>query len=520
MKRVLGNAFYFLAVSLFINTKLYLFEKIKLKTIYVPNDVPNDVPNGPIKNKIEYFYDKKLVLITNIKNYEQTYSNFLRIFKGENNTNFIKKVIYIDGKNKNEKESEIYKQDKNNENNLLIYNISDNKTSYKNLLNLFDYSLYDGLVILLDILNDNFVQNVDINYIKLFIEKKKDIFLSLNTVIGKKAINFLRELNIQVYGNYSYINDHFNNILLKNKIKKLKTDINIYKQLHTFYTNKIIKDTPIIKNDEINNILFKGTGHIILLENKYYLNILECTKTCLLYDHSHNILKKKKQGEELSLVSSIQLENNSRLIFSSSSEMFSDIFFFLNKENKTFTKNLVMWNFKMSGIIRYNNFKIFYDKYYENNTNKLKKKHTFFINDYFYMTIDFYELINNYWVPFKKNDIQFNLIKFDIIYRNFLDKYNCDDNPTYYKKFKLPNKNGIYKLQIYYLRKGYNILDLEFFIPVRTLLHYDKNKKMKFKNYPFYLYIYISLFCFFLFVLIMLFDNSEYEEITNDKKNK
>ncbi|EAA17339.1 hypothetical protein, partial [Plasmodium yoelii yoelii] len=145
MKRVLGNAFYFLAVSLFINTKLYLFEKIKLKTIYVPNDVPNDVPNGPIKNKIEYFYDKKLVLITNIKNYEQTYSNFLRIFKGENNTNFIKKVIYIDGKNKNEKESEIYKQDKNNENNLLIYNISDNKTSYKNLLNLFDYSLYDGL---------------------------------------------------------------------------------------------------------------------------------------------------------------------------------------------------------------------------------------------------------------------------------------------------------------------------------------------------------------------------------------
>ncbi|SCN59679.1 dolichyl-diphosphooligosaccharide--protein glycosyltransferase, putative [Plasmodium chabaudi adami] len=516
MKRVLRNAFHFLVVCFFINIKLYSLEKIKLKTV----DINKESQYGVVKNKIEKFNHKKLVFITNIKNYEQAYNNFLNTFKAENDDiNFIKKVVYIDDTNWNEKESEIYKEDKHVENNLSNDDTSNYKTSYKSLLNKLDYSLYDGLVIVLDVLNDYFVQNVDVNYIKLFIEKKKDIFLSLNTVIGKKAINFLRELNIQVYGNHSYVNDHFNNFLLKNKIKKSEMDINNDKKTYTFYTNRLIKDSPIIKNKEINNILFKGTAHTILLENKYYLDILGCTKTCLLYDKGHNILKKKKQGEELSLISSIQLENNSRLIFSSSSEIFSDIFFILNEQNKTFTKNLIMWNFKMSGIIRYNNFKIFHDKYYENNIDKLKEAHTFFINDYFHMSIDFYELINNYWVPYKKNDIQFNLIKIDIIYRNFLDMYTCDDNPTYYKKFKLPNKHGIYKLQIYYLRKGYNILDLEYFIPVRTLLHYDKNKKVNFKNYPFYLYIYISLFCFFLFVLIMLFDNSEYDEITSDKKN-
>ncbi|CRG99406.1 dolichyl-diphosphooligosaccharide--protein glycosyltransferase, putative [Plasmodium relictum] len=462
MKEII-KIFFFLTFF-FVITKRYLCEKKKLEIVnYNKKSI-----EGIIKNKIKKYHEKKLLLITDIINITETHKNFLNLLNNEKN--HIKNII-------------------------IIRNTTDNI-----IFNRIDSSIYDGLIIILDILNDDVVAQLKINYVKLFIEKKKHIFFSLNSVVGKNSIHFLNELNINVYGNYSYVNDVFDNIFLKENTNNEKLQ-------KSFYTNEIIQNTPIVYNKY--KILFKGTAHSVSLKNKYYLEVLTCTKTCLLYGKDNSIIKEKKQGVELLLISSIQLENNFRLIFSSSSEIFSDFYFDLNKENKNFTYDLIQWNFKKSGIIRYNNFKLYKRTFKENST--------FFINDYIHMSIDFYELKKNYWAPFKRNDIQYQLIKINVKARNFLDSYRDIQNPTYFKNFKLPSEHGIYKLQIYYLRKGYNILNLEYFLPVRNLLHYDKNKKVNFKNYPFYFYIYLSLVCLFLFTLILLFDNSEHNK---EKKKK
>ncbi|CRG96743.1 dolichyl-diphosphooligosaccharide--protein glycosyltransferase, putative [Plasmodium gallinaceum] len=447
----------------FVIKKKCICERKKLEIV----DYNKKSIEGIIKNKIKKFHEKKLLLITNIINITETHRSFINLLNNEGN--HIKNIINI-----------------HNATNSIIFDKKDS-------------SIYDGLVIILDILNDEIVTKLKVSYLKLFIEKKKHIFFSLNSVVGKNSVHFLNELNISVHGNYSYVNDIFDNIFLKE-------DTNDEKLQKSFYTSEIIQNTPITNNKH--KILFKGTAHSVLLKEKYYLKVLTCTKTCLLYGKNNNIIKKQKQGTELLLISSIQLENNFRLIFSSSSDIFSDFYFDLNEENKNFTYDLIQWNLKKIGVIRYNNFKI-HKRTFKENSN-------FFIKDTIYISIDFYELRNNYWIPFKRDDIQYQLIKINVKSRNFLYNYKCIKNATYYKNIKLPGEHGIYKFQIYYLRKGYNILNLEYFLPVRNLLHYDKNKKVNFKNYPFYFYMYLSLLYFFLFTLILIFDDSDY----NNKKKK
>ncbi|SBT33499.1 dolichyl-diphosphooligosaccharide--protein glycosyltransferase, putative [Plasmodium ovale wallikeri] len=485
MREMLLRGLTLLVILFLISSKIYSCEKKKLQ----PVDGYKKSHTGKIKNRIKKFSEKQLLVITNIANLEQTHKIFLSLFRCQASVeSFVKKVVYLgSGRSSN--------QDNGSRNE-------------RGSLSKLDDSLYDGVVVIMDTLGEEVAEELRISYLKSFVEKKKHIFMSINRVIGKKANDLLSELNIQVYGKQGYVNDHFNSILLEGKNKDEREKLN-----RAFYTSEIIQDTPIVRsnNQEKEKILFKGTAHSVLLKRKYYLDVLTCTKSCLLYDKNNNILKKQKQGKELLLVSSIQMENNFRFIFSSSSDIFSDLFFKINEDNINFTVNIIQWNLKMSGIIRYNNFKIF--------KNRFKKNTSFFINDFVYMSIDFYELIDDYWVPFKKNDIQFELLKMKIVYRNFLDIYKNVNNPTYYTYFILPNEQGVYTLQIYYLRKGYNILNLEYFIPVRTFLHYDKNKKVPFKNYPFYFYIYLSLLCFFIFTLIILFDNSERKSTHKEKKN-
>uniref|UniRef100_A0A8C9LMK5 Dolichyl-diphosphooligosaccharide--protein glycosyltransferase 48 kDa subunit n=1 Tax=Piliocolobus tephrosceles TaxID=591936 RepID=A0A8C9LMK5_9PRIM len=439
-------------IFFFFKIPIYLCKEIQLETTV---DYNLSSVQGAVKNKIKKYNNHNLLLITNIPYLEKTYKEFLNIFSGEKvSISFKTKIVYIDIKDCTSTSDPSY----NDNSACQLEHKSDNKVDHE-----LDHVLYDGLIIIVNILDDKFVSKISSTYIDSFVKAKKNIFLSLNNVIGKNATKLLKSLNIYVHGNNNYVDDIFhNNIsLIKNKSEELK---------NTFYTNKIIENTPIIKTYSQKNklnILYKGTAHSVLLKEKYYLEVLKCNKTCLLYNSSHEILNNQKKGLDILLVSSIQLENNLRLVFSSSSVIFSDLFFKINNDNKKIAVDLVHWCLNKSGIIRYNNFKLYkssdtsemnsfcvtdWDRNintYENTNDKyiseVKQKPCFYINDVIYVSIDFYELNYNYWIPYKKKDIQFELIHTNIIYRNFLNRYKNANNPTYYKNFKLPNKHGIYK---------------------------------------------------------------------------
>ncbi|GAW80259.1 dolichyl-diphosphooligosaccharide--protein glycosyltransferase [Plasmodium gonderi] len=514
-----------LIIFLFIIIRTCGCEKIKLERV----SFDKESIKGVIKNKIKKFSESKLVLVTNIQNLLQTHGDFLQILRGgeDGRGHQIGKFAQIghrsgsSGSRGNSRSGSSDSSDNSGNSNCMA-----NWEECE--LHPSDQAMFDGLVIILNVLDDNVMEYININYVKGFLEKKKNIFLSVNSVIGKSGMHFLNQLNVNVYGNMSYVIDSFNQSLPN--VQKNSHDgrkITIGEVEHSFYTSEIIQNTPIFSHHVISNssmfipvhaskikrILFKGTAHSILLKKKYFLELVTCTKNCLLFDKNDKFRKKYNKGTDLLLVSGIQLENNSRFIFSSSTEIFSNLFFQLNEENKIFSQDIILWNFKKIGIIRYNNFKL---HKIEN-----KKEENFFVNDLIHMSIDLYELKNDFWVPFKKDDVQFDVIKLKVNRRNFLNIYKGIDNPTYYKNFQLPTEHGVYKIQIYYLRKGYNILNLNYFLTVRSPLHYEKNKKVHFPFYPFYFYIYMSLFSFFLFILILLFDHwGSCEKSTHPYKNK
>lgn len=184
----------------------YSCEKKKLQTV----DYKKKSITGRIKNKIQKYKEKKLILITDITNINERYSSFLHILNTEGN--YISKIINILSPD------DIHK---------------------------INYCLYDGLIIILDILNDKIVEILKASYLKLFIDKKKHIFFSLNNVIGKNAVHYLNEINISVHGNSSYVNDYFNNIVIKNDDKEKEINIKKRNKQKEFFTNQIISNTPI-----------------------------------------------------------------------------------------------------------------------------------------------------------------------------------------------------------------------------------------------------------------------------------
>lgn len=573
----------------FVCNKNGLCEKIKLEVV----NKNKKTILGDIQNKIKKYEEHKLLVITNINNLEKTHTDFLRLLNDGKSQ--IKKIVHLEQivKNEEKEKTEKEKKEKGREE----YGKIGDKKGKQDYFNKTDVHFYDGVFLIINILDDNTVGKLNISFFEQLIEKKKSIFFSVNNVIGKKALSFLNILNISVNGNDSYVYDMFGAASSSSlKLPNLSTNLNNVKNI--FYTGEIINGTPITDLSERNaKLLFRGTAHSILLKEKYYLEIVTCTNTCLLYENQKKSPKKspkkkqnrnsnknnndsddnydyddydfkktleqsndhkfdkthkdyknrkdykghnqnsssnlnehtntntytnmnrkiisKKMGKELLLVSAIQLENNCRFIFSSSSDILSDMFFLLNGENKHFTFDIIQWNLNKKGIIRYNNFKIY--KKYKNDA--YFESVPFFINEEVHMSLDLYELQNNYWIPYKTNDIQFEVYKIKIQLRDFLDSYkNKKQNPTYFKNWKLPPKHGIYKIQIYYLKKGYNILHLEYFLTVRNYVHFDKKKKVKMKDYPFYFYIYISLLAFFFFVLFFIFDNS-YSERDETRKD-
>ncbi|EUD68018.1 hypothetical protein C922_01630 [Plasmodium inui San Antonio 1] len=483
-----------LILFLLITVQTFWCESIKLER--VPFD--RQSVRGSLQNRVKKFQGSKLVLVSNLPNVSVTHGEFLHMLDGEEGHHVGKFVRLRSGGDSDALLAE-------------------------------DADIYDGLVIILDALDDQVVESLSASYVNIFREKKKNVFLSLNNVSGRSGMQFLTQLHIQVYGSGSYVKDPFGTAS-REGVEIPGGRIN---QGYALYTGEIIRDTSIVVNPSGENkrkvLLFQGTAHVMMGKTKHILSVVTCTQTCLLYDKNGNVMKKAKQGTNLSLVSSSQWDNNSRLVFSSSSDIFSDLFFHTNGENKKLAQEILAWNFKKSGIVRYDKFKLYRGGgKMSHAAEDLSGGHLsggdllggdlsgghriaatpFFANDLIHLSIDLYELKSNFWVPLKRRDIQYELVKMEVHRRDFLNLYRNADSATYYKSFHLPNEHGVYKIRIYFRRKGYNVLNLHFFLPVRSPLHYDKNKKVHFAFYPFYTYIYLSLFCFFLFILVILFDDS------------
>ncbi|PIC45446.1 hypothetical protein B9Z55_005462 [Caenorhabditis nigoni] len=162
-------------------------------------------------------------------------------------------------------------------------------------------------------------------------------------------------------------------------------------------------------------------------------------------------------GSRTLLVGGLQSRNNARIVFSGSTDLFSNAFFSAKTNsvnpavggaasgNAELASAIAKWVMKESGVLRVKS------------VNHHKKGETmppaedYFIAEDVVYTIEIEELKNGKWVPFQGKDVQLEFVRVDPFVRATLK----NNNGRLSAAFKLPDVLGVFKFLVDYRRVGY-----------------------------------------------------------------
>ena len=122
-------------------------------------------------------------------------------------------------------------------------------------------------------------------------------------------------------------------------------------------------------------------------------------------------------GNELVLVAGLQARNNARVVVSGSLAMFSDAFLAGNDAQLEFTKSVILWATKNSGVLRSTDM-----THYRVGETETPSYYT--INEQIRFQIKIEELVAGEWVPFDQNDVQVDYHRLDPFVRRTMDNNN------------------------------------------------------------------------------------------------
>ena len=198
-------------------------------------------------------------------------------------------------------------------------------------------------------------------------------------------------------------------------------------------------------------ILYKGIGMDLDPQNKYVFPILSGDKNS--YSVSKTTGEVFSNGDHIKLVNGYQARNNRRIVVLGSTEVCSDKFYYLSmgEDNKSildspnaiFCKDIINWNFQRTGVLKFTNVK--------HNNNKGQTLETYRIKDYleYYIDILEYDYTTDSWKNYDADDIQLSFIMMNPYYINQMKRLY--GKPTYYAKFRAPEKHGVFKFIVDYL---------------------------------------------------------------------
>ena len=281
------------------------------------------------------------------------------------------------------------------------------------------------------------------------------------------------------------------------------------KQLLKLYDEEIIISRNIIGITSLFNkpngyILYKGIGMDLDPQNKYIFPILSGDKNS--YSVSKSTGEVYSNGEHIKLVNGYQARNNRRVVVLGSTDICSDKFYYLSmtEENKNmldspnsvFCQDILNWNFQRTGILKYENVK--------HNNNEGKSLETYRIKDYleYYIDILEYDYKTNSWKNYESDDVQLSFIMMNPYYINQMRRlYN---KPTYYAKFRAPEKHGVFKFIVDYHRTGFSYIFSSTKVPLRPFYHNEFPRFIP-CAYPYYVSVFVILGAFILFSILFLY---------------
>lgn len=272
--------------------------------------------------------------------------------------------------------------------------------------------------------------------------------------------------------------------------------------------DQLISAELIVGNSaKLHPVLFKGIGLVAGKTNNLALSIVRASGTAYSYDpKAVRATNPSIAGSRTLLVGGLQSRNNARIVFTGSSELFSNTFFSAKTNsvnpsvqgaqsgNADFATAITRWVMKESGVLRVKT------------VNHHKKGETvppvegYFITEDVVYTIEIEELKNEKWVPFQGKDVQLEFVRIDPFVRATLK----NSNGRLSVAFKLPDVLGVFKFLVDYRRVGYTHLYDVQQVSVRPLWHTQYERFIR-SAYPYYASSFSMMAGLVLFSIVYLY---------------
>ena len=369
------------------------------------------------------------------------------------------------------------------------------------LTNFGEY-IYDNIIFFAPTFTDTKKNEINIQNLLKYIDDGHDLMIFGSSDASK----FMRELVNEFGVDYDDYDSEIKDSLYLHQNSGVK---GLNKQLINLHNDEIIISKNIIGINNIFNkpngyILYKGIGMDLDPQNKYVFPILSGDKNS--YSVSKSTGEVYSNGEHIKLVNGYQARNNRRIVLLGSTDICSDKFYYLSmtEENKSmlespnaiFCQDILNWNFQRTGVLKYENVR--------HNNNQGVTLDTYRIKDYleYYIDILEYDYKTNSWKNYESDDIQLSFIMMNPYYINQMRRLH--NKPTYYAKFRAPEKHGVFKFIVDYHRTGYSYIFSSTKIPLRPFYHNEFPRFIP-CAYPYYVSVFVILGAFILFSILFLY---------------
>jgi len=369
------------------------------------------------------------------------------------------------------------------------------------LTNFGEY-IYDNIIFFAPTFTDTKKNEINIQNLLKYIDDGHDLMIFGSSDASK----FMRELVNEFGVDYDDYDSEIKDSLYLHQNSGVK---GLNKQLINLHNDEIIISKNIIGINNIFNkpngyILYKGIGMDLDPQNKYVFPILSGDKNS--YSVSKSTGEVYSNGEHIKLVNGYQARNNIRIVLLGSTDICSDKFYYLSmtEENKSmlespnaiFCQDILNWNFQRTGVLKYENVR--------HNNNQGVTLDTYRIKDYleYYIDILEYDYKTNSWKNYESDDIQLSFIMMNPYYINQMRRLH--NKPTYYAKFRAPEKHGVFKFIVDYHRTGYSYIFSSTKIPLRPFYHNEFPRFIP-CAYPYYVSVFVILGAFILFSILFLY---------------
>ena len=206
-------------------------------------------------------------------------------------------------------------------------------------------------------------------------------------------------------------------------------------------------------------VLFKGVNLIFKKATRIVSGtpfaVMRALRTTYSANPEKSVMSVESQntGKRMVLVGGLQAMNNARVIIAGSYAMFENAY---TRNNKAFLSSTSAWNFHETGVLRAHSAHHQLVKRDDFVVPQNASKHHFLSHGYrvndaimYSIVMEEYVYLENSWIPFTADDLKLEILLVDIVRQI---KLNHMGKGQYTTTFSLPEKPGVYKLQVTYNR--------------------------------------------------------------------